>query len=327
MIKEILFTHDDMDGAGCRIVYELMHANQKKNEDYELFNCSNKGLDDKVIEVLNDSSFAECTHYVFADICPKHNTLLALKEHNIDVEIFDHHVSALESKPEEVFQDVKIIVTKNGIKQSGTSLLYEHYMMGIDFMEDNICKIFNNKQFELLVDTIRSYDTYEWKETNNVTAKRLQTLFFLLGMDNFCEKYINEIININNDKNKLFSEMEMKFIETKIQQEQSIIDSFTPEDGFAFDWNGNKTLLLLGTKGANISELGYQFLHKFPEYDIIVCYYAASGEFSLRTLKDEIRIDLMCTNLGGGGHTRAAGFTLDQKSQDKIINIIKDAFK
>lgn len=316
MIKSILFTHDDMDGAGCRIVYELAHKGLEKGVDYLVVNCTNAGVDDDVIKTLDSGVIDKNAKIYFGDIVASREVLEKIvNEFSMPV-ILDHHRTNFFATW--VVPDAHIVPENElGIMQSGTSLVYQYFSSisnGIDV---------KNKDFLAeFVDTIRSYDTYEWKETNNMNAKKLNMLFTLLGMERFCEQYIKRITT--DESSDIISIEDIKFVEAKLENEQRIIDNVTPDDVYHIDIHGLKTAFVLGGFGVNVSELAHQFLTKYTEFDVFASFSLwKGGEFSFRTIRDDLDIGKdIAVPIGGGGHPKAAGAPLGEEIREHIVNML-----
>ena len=340
MLNSILFTHDDLDGCGCRIIYEIAHSYEEKGREYDVLNCSNARLDEIVLKEIDSGRMhPDQTEVFFADICPKYDALRILKAKGYRVNIFDHHetnIPALEIYPN------AIIMERNelGKAVAGTSLLFQYF---VDLADKHpsweISKYFRAipnesemKRFEKLsrfVDTVRSYDTYEWKETGYIQAKELQTLFFMLGIENFCKKYVEELQKIPESLT-LISEGDMMFVKSKMDFEQSMIDSFTVNDVIPITLRGmiddvlHTGCLIVANKGAPISELGYQFLQKHPEFEFIVGFnFNFPGrEISFRARDESMQLGQnFAARIGGGGHPKAAGASFPAAAFEDLLNL------
>lgn len=322
MLKSILFTHDDLDGAGSRVVYELAHAKETKGVDYDVVNCTNAGIDNEVMETLRNENIDKNTEIIFADITAGRETLEYIINNFSMPKIFDHHRTNFFVTwivPEAV------IVPENelGVMQSGTSLLYQHYCKELDKFPT-----INSKGSERFlsdfVDTVRSYDTYEWKETNNLAARKLQVLFILLGMNRFCDQYIDRISSDTYiDKFNIIHIEDLKFVDAKLENEQNIIDSITPDDVYTINVGGRNAAFALGSFGVSVSELAHQFLNKYPDkFDMFISFNLwRGGEFSIRTIRDDIDVGSdIAAPLGGGGHPQAAGVPLPEYLREEMIN-------
>ena len=330
MLKKILFTHDDLDGAGSRVIFELAQTGLVKGTDYDVLNCSNTGLDKSVLNSINKEDYiGEDTHIYFADITPSNPVALELVKRYGDqnVFIFDHHPTAF---PVTSVIPGAIIIPENplGKMESGTSLLYHHLCeLGLEpeFINDDWSCLFvsgnnNSRLLSEFVDTIRSYDTYEFKETGNIMAKKMQILYSLLGMDRFCNRYVKKFTDGNSED--LISEVDAEFVNSKMEFEQKVIDNLSTDDIYPIELMGYRACLMIKPVYANISEVAYQFLKKNPQFDIFVSFsFVRNGEFSFRTLRDDINLGIdIAKPIGGGGHPKAAGSPLPEWLRDNFIN-------
>lgn len=321
-MKYLLFTHNDLDGAGCRIIFNYVFR-----QNGEVVICSNSDIDEKVLNALEGKILDRYNIIYFADICPSAEVLRRLTEYN--VRIYDHHVTnmyALGFADEYKTFIARIVSETDGKMESGTSLL-------ADAIIGELVVKFDTPMFHQLVDTIRSYDTYEWKKTNNLEAKKLQTLFHLMGLEAFCEYYENALINYQlKDVSfpmpapiELIDRAFIPIIENQLKQEQELINDFI-EYGTVYPINikGYNVALVLGVKGgANISELAVQYLNQHPEFDIMGIYMPYYNTISFRCVRNDINIgEEICAPIGGGGHPKAAGVILT----DAIENAITAAF-
>lgn len=329
MLKSILFTHTDLDGAGCRIIFELVNMDNIKGEDYLVLNCDNNTIDEDVMICLevNKDIINEDTHICFADIVAHDETLIYLKDKYKNIFIWDHHIG---NYPAQLIIPSATIISETplGVKESGTSLIYKHFMEQSFLSNIEIFdKKYNQSLISDFVDTIRSYDTYEWKETNNMKAKELVTLFFLLGMESFCKRYMEKLSNMKIDE-ELINDNDMDFVRAKLDNEQKIIDNLTPDDVFQIKLAGYNVAFLLGGRGANISELSYQFLQKYPEFDVFAAFLLNErNKISFRSIKDDVNVSDLAAKLQGGGHKLASGFSLPNDIIINIANVIFDYMK
>lgn len=329
-MKHILFTHDDLDGAGCTIIYTLAHRKLKEGIDYAIFNCSNGTVDDAVRVALEEEIITADSIVTFADISASRDVLTNLKDNiKCEVFVFDHHRTNFFVE-HILSDDHRRIIPENefGRQESGTSILYKFYCE-LEFAKNPIYEGFtssgNTDLFPIFVDTVRSYDTYEWKDTGNIEAKRLQTLFILLGMKRFCKIYTHILSKPapKGGETFLISPIHSLFIDAKLENEQNIIDNFTADDVMITNVRGYLTAVLLKSTGANFSELGYQFLRKYPDIDVIAALSMFNGgEFGFRAAKEGIDTGKeIALPLGGGGHPFASGARLPEELKADLANI------
>jgi len=334
MIKKIGIFHSDLDGLGCSIVFKAANYYLRENIDYLNFNC-NIGSDvaNTVDEILKRKDITNQTIWYFADIVPPAETLEMLLKNNFIVKIYDHHKS---NKFISSILPSAVILTEpiNGKLESGTSILYEYLKMEEEYRikspgkpkincKDNE-KMFYNNLISYFVDTVRSYDTFEWKDTNNLDAKKLQILFTLLNPNVFINKYLNKF---KNGHTVLFTKTELEFIQARIDNEDSIISNFTEDRIYPINVKGYKCALIMGPCGVNFSRLGHEFLTKYPSYDFIAQLNLNDMTVGVRTAKDDI--DLTCDldgSISPKGHPKAAGCNLPDEIKTKIVDLISEGF-
>ena len=326
--KEMAYIHTDLDGVGCSILYHLAHR-----DDLGITSClrnvDNGDLDAAVLKDMEDGVIDEDTFILFADICATRPVLEKLKEAGYEnVQVIDHHRTNFFAQM--VYPNA-IIIPENeaGKLESGTSLLWQYYAneyvntgkKEYEFTDHGV----NIEFLATLVDTIRSYDTYEWKSTNNQAAKELQVLFQLLGFNRFLTRYLDKITNTVGNV-PLISMTDMDFVSNRIEMEQDVINNFGLDDIYDVSYNGRRGALVLSTKGANISELGYQFLSNHPEFDFMVSFtLSRNGEFSFRAVKDDIDLGKeFAAPIGGGGHPKAAGAKVSNEFMDYLVDQLLD---
>lgn len=331
MMKRVLFTHTDLDGAGCRICFSLA-SQHIPYTDYRTYNCDYHNIDKCVMKAIDHNMIQKDTEVFFADICASRETMQMLKDEGYNVKIFDHHPTAEFVK--EIFEDAVVVsVNEKGIMECGTSLLFKYFRQCALETNNNpyrkyFCKNefnhFNYDMFVELVDTIRQWDTYEWKKSNNQKAKNLQTLFKILDMGSFCSKYLGRITNIMNHKLSLIPRSDMEFIISKNNAEQRIINKYNPDNVYTIDVRGYKCALICGYVDVNISELAYQFLTKYPEFDMFAIFtFSNGGKFEFRAVKDDIDLGKeIALPAGGGGHKLAAGANINSITKDAIIQML-----
>lgn len=324
MLKHVLFTHDDLDGAGCRVIFELGMAHLKKGEDFDVVNCSNNNIDDKVTDaIVKDGYINNETVVYFADICPSIDIANVLMKKFQHIIICDHHRTNFPIT--NVIPDALIIPEDGfGRQESGTSILYRWFCDQAArrstewWVKPFVDSDATGRFLSLFVDTVRSYDTYEWKDTDNILAKKLQMLFFLLGMDRFCNRYVDRILHNYIPTEELIIPGDMDFIDAKLEFEQKTIDGLTIGDVYETEVKGYKTAFLLTPVAANISEVAYQFLQKYPQFDLFASVtLSRGGEFSFRTQNPQIDVGEIITKpIGGGGHPRASGAPIPDYIKD-----------
>lgn len=334
MLKHVLFTHDDLDGAGCRIVFELAKYNMKKGAEYDIIICGNNTINGIVLDALSKEDYISKdgeTEIYFADICPSLEVLRKLADEYKNVKIFDHHVTNFPAQ--NVFPNAVIMPENNFHQmQSGTSLLYQHFVEITNTTEYGKLSAHKSltdtgkwgKLIGKFVDTVRAYDTYEFKETGEKLPKQLQTLFFLLGMERFVNKYMERFTSIQYPSESIILPNDMLFVDSKLEFEQRVIDNLSIDDVKIVDVKGYKTAFLLMPVAANISEVGYQFLDRNPDIDMLAYFsLARGGEFSFRTQRTNLDVGKdIAEPIGGGGHPKASGAPINENLQALLSGML-----
>lgn len=356
MLKTILFDHDDLDGAGCRIVFQLAYHHMKNGEEYKIVHCSNNHVDKIVTDMINSDDVNEDTEIYFSDICASREVLEAVVAKFKTVRIFDHHRTNFFATW--IVPNAVIVPENNlGVLESGTSLLFKYFAeiaannpydpRSLYFLDKNTLNklIADSKKsgknwkesiglfitaidhnnfgfFADLVENIRSYDTYDWKDKNNLTAKKLQTLFFLLGMDRFCHRYTERIIR--RDNTDIISKTDLEFVDAKLESEKRVIESIGLDDIYDVSIKGLRAAFILSSAGANISEVSHQFLTNHPEFDMFIGFnFSRGGEYSFRCVRDDIDIGTdIALPIGGGGHPKASGAPIPIGIKNSIIDLL-----
>lgn len=326
MLKLVLITHDDLDAAGCRITFEIAYHHLKKGEDYIVVNCANSTVDQQVLETLAREDISDTTKFFFADITCSRGVLETMVKNGYEIRMFDHHRTNFWTT---LVVNNAVIVEENelGIPQCGASLLYQYFCEGEYPYKDwrsDLSFTTPHKLMSVMIDSIRSSDTFEFKITNNMDAKKLNILFFMLGMERFCKKFVNKCL-FYSDQN-LFSGDELEFIDAKIENEQAIIDKFTLDDIYDTNVRGYRTAFLMKPTGANVSELAYQFLKANPQFDLFAYFSLFNGgEFSFRTQREDLDTGrVIAAPIGGGGHPKASGAPLDEVIKTAFFKILLD---
>lgn len=309
--KVRMFTHNDLDGVGCGIVGRVMLGN-----DIVISYINNHEVDSNVEECIkNHDKTNEYDLIIFSDLCPSQNALQNITTYFPGkVVVLDHHKSNIHAI--DILKENGIVeadMDKNGKFQCGTSLVYrwlsEHY---------NI-KLNNQKLMEEFVETVRSYDTYQWKTENNIQAKYLQTLCGMLSNETFVDKYVARLSD--GRSKKLIRDTEMEFVLSRVAQENESIEKIIGDlknVGWQSTINDKAIAIMFYPGGVNISELGYRFLEKYKQFDIFVAINTYYGTFNFRA-RDRVDATPFAIGGGGGGHPRACGCNIPKEIIDDFL--------
>ncbi|WP_277750893.1 DHH family phosphoesterase [Anaerobacillus alkaliphilus] len=294
-----LYTHNDLDGVGCGIVAKLAF-----DGNVEIRYNSVMGLDFQVSRFLEKPRKED--QLFITDLSVSEDNEKGLDKYvksGGKVNLIDHHKSALHFNNYS-WASVQVDYD-DGRLASATSLFYEHLK--------NEGLITPTNSIEEFVELVRQYDTWEWDQNENVTAKRLNDLFFMLSIDEFEERMVERL-----KKNEAFAfdEFEEKMLaleEEKIQRYvrkkkrelvQTFIDDYCVGIVHAESYH---------------SELGNELGKDNAHLDYIAIVSVGGKRMSLRTIHEYIDVSEIAGNYGGGGHAKASGCSLTPEAYEYFV--------
>jgi uncharacterized protein len=302
----IIFTDIDLDGLGCGLIAKLAFGD-KANVYY----CSYRNLNQRVETVIKNPENNNVEIYI-TDLAVNEMVEKKLEERfkqGKPVQMIDHHVTAMH------FNQYKwgrvIPEYETGKKTCATSLFY-------DFLIENE-KMERNKALEEFIELVRQYDTWEWDENNNVTAKRLNDLFYIRNREPFEEEMLKRLTEntdtfiLSDTENMLLDIEEQKinrYIHSKSRQMvQTFIDDYCVGIVHAEQY---------------LSELGNALNNIYPHLDMIVLLNMGGKKMGFRTIHDEVNVAEFAKRYGGGGHPKASGSELTGEAFNQfVVNVFE----
>lgn len=333
VLQVIDVTHTDLDGMGGAVLGILARPGINKTDTkvYRTIYAGYYDIDKQIQELIDQGLIGPETIINIIDITCSKEMLLQLLTITEQVRVFDHHQTAdwvAEVLPDLTIDDMEITdvielyfqrtfvvigPNKEGKLQSGTSIFGDWLLATNQLNHSNIMKVKN------FMETIRKYDTYEWKKDGDLFCKRLQILFSLLGRESFVRKYVSELAN--SDSQELINEECDMFINASLEKEAAGIQATLDAETFTITVQGVPTLVVFGTNGANISEFSHAALHMFPNLKMVACINIARNAVELRAREGEINTGKMFAKpCNGGGHPPASGFPLPNDIREMIIS-------
>ncbi|MEW8963234.1 DHH family phosphoesterase [Paraclostridium dentum] len=304
-----LFTHTDLDGVGCAILAKI--ASVINNIDIDIDFCDYNNINDKVNDFLKIINSYDKVFII--DISVNEEVAEKLDKYNDKVVLLDHHKTAdflNKYKWAHVYETLVVDLEINVYIKVCGAYLFLDYLITSNYL----------KNFEFLdiltdfVEVIREYDVWEWIEIDNILAKQLNDLLYILGKERFIEEFTKQLLNgkfVINDKLNFLLELEQEKIDDYIE-------------------NKNKNLIIRDIKGYNvgivfaeryISELGSRLMELHPELDFVVIINI-DKTISYRTNKNNIDLGEFAKIYGGGGHPQAAGSPVSDEVKNKIIDML-----
>ena len=188
---------------------------------------------------------------------------------------------------------------------SATSLFYK-YLISKGFLE-------KTDAVTEFVELVRQYDTWEWERNGNHQAHRLNTLFFLVSIEEFEEKMLERLqtaehFDFDELENQLLKVEENKISRYIRRKKRELVQKET--DG-----------KLAGVVYAEsyLSELGNELGKSFPHLDYIVMINIGAKRIALRTVHDHIDVSEIAGHYGGGGHQKASGCSLSNEAYKQFV--------
>lgn len=198
-MKVKLFTHDDLDGLGCAIVAKY------KFEDLDVEYCNYDEVDDKVRKFITEESHKYDRVFI-TDISVNEDIAKDIEEYIPHItNLIDHHATS-EWLNKYKWANVNPL-HEDSTKSSGTTMLWDY--------------LNQPKELYDFVEKVRRYDTWEWStKFNDLHAKQLNDLLYLIGRDKFIERFSNNPSINFTDGEKLILEVEQckinDYIENKL---------------------------------------------------------------------------------------------------------------
>jgi oligoribonuclease NrnB/cAMP/cGMP phosphodiesterase (DHH superfamily) len=303
-----VYSHNDLDGVSCGILakcafgkdvevrYNSVESLNTQVQRY-LERFAEKGGRDDLLLITDLSVNKEIEHVVNR-----------FSEAGGSVKLIDHHKTALHFNE---YQWAAVIVQyDDGRLASATSLFYE-YLVQKGWLTQSTA-------LDEYVELVRQYDTWEWDQNDNVQAKRLNDLFFLVSIDEFEEKMVTRL---QQSEHFFFDEFEEKILdmeEGKIERyvrrkRREVVQTFIDD----------RCAGIVHAESYH-SELGNELGKENPHLDYIAILNVGGRRVSFRTIHDETDVSQIAGQYGGGGHAKASGCSM---TEDVFRLYVAEAFR
>lgn len=299
--KVVLFSHDDLDGKSPKFIAKHTFGS---NLVYSRL-CGYHNIDQEILSFLESKNSLDYIIYI-TDIgisSEVANKLQELHEQGQEIHLLDHHVT---NEKLNVYEWATVIPERDGKKESGTSLFYEH-LVEKGFLEENtFLSTYSN--------TVRKYDTWEWYPEQDMLAHDLNMLFFLVEEDE-----MKKLVLEGAAQSEPFTQIPDRFT-LLMETEKKRIDRYCRRKLKTIRWKdmfGRKfAILYIDQYHPYVADAVQD---KFPETDVICMIDLAFNKVSLRARKDGVTVVDIAQRFGGGGHPQAAGFQLTKKAFSKFV--------
>lgn len=313
----LLLTHTDLDGAGAAVLTKFLFPRATVKH------CTNSVMS----EAIRDACLAEPHAYDFiiaCDIsCTKADaTELAasqwVKDHFV---LIDHHPTAMHLNAYNwatIYSDMvsdsfraSMYEDPNIGHSSGTGLLYDYFEYN-NLMPSSL-KPLTLKLMHAFVSLVSMYDTWDWSAIfNQPVAKDLSALCFLYGIEYFEEEMLNRITR--GDSNYLFNSVDNIMLRCENQKIVSHLERMRKSYRY-----GTITLadivynIVYCATSQYIPQTFEDMKYVYPDRDIYMIN--CGNTISMRACKANIDLSVIAKQLGGGGHTGAAGVPIPYEKQ------------
>ncbi|WP_221567860.1 DHH family phosphoesterase [Alkalihalobacillus sp. TS-13] len=295
-----LFTHNDLDGIGCGIVAKMAFG-----DAIDVRYNSVMGLDfqvERFLERKDEKQNKDLTLFI-TDLSVNEKNEKALDDFAQEggkVQLIDHHKTALH------FNDYDWGYVKveydDGRLACATSLLYS-YLVHHQLLEPSAA-------LEEFVELVRQYDTWEWEQNDNVKAKQLNDLFFMVSIDEFVEKMVPRLERMDHFEYDEFEQKLLEMEEDKIERyirrkKRELVQTFV----------GDYCTGIVHAESYH-SELGNELGTANRHLDYITILNMGGRKISFRTIHDDVDVSAVAGYFGGGGHAKAAGCSMNEESYE-----------
>ena len=289
----LLITHIDLDGIACAVLGKIAFGNNVK-----VVYANYNNINIIVNELIDSGEHKEYSQIYITDISVDKETAEKINK-TVDVEIvylLDHHETATHLNDYSwAFVKTELL----GKKTCGAEMLYTSLITHGSTL--NPTKVLND-----FVETVRSYDTWDWKRDENQKAKDLNDVLTLIGRDKFVDTY-STLLELDSE-NETFEIMQFHIEMLKykrIEIDRYISSKLLQVKTFP-DRENNIVAFVLAD--SNISELGSKIC------EATACDYCCilyGNKMSLRSVGD-FDVSEIARRNNGGGHKNASGMDIDK---------------
>jgi len=286
-----LYTHNDLDGVGCGIVARCAFGD-RVDIRYNSVQSLNPQVE-RFLETYRDKPKKGGMLFI-TDLSVSEENERRLERHvqgGGKARLLDHHKTSLHLN-RHAWATVQVEYD-DGRPSSATSLFYEYLVQHRMLPANGAIAEF--------VELVRLYDTWGWEKAEEVRAKRLNDLFFLLSLDEFEDRMVERLKRGEafafTDFEERLLELEEEKIERYVRRKRrELVQTFV--DG--------RCVGIVHAESYH-SELSHELGRTYPHLDYIAIANVGGKKLSLRTMHDDVDVSDIAASFGGGGHAKAAG--------------------
>lgn len=313
-----LFTHTDLDGIGCAILFKNMCTKLCSGLDIEY--CGYDTIDERVGDMLDNHTYNDYMFIFVTGLSISDQVAKQINERGLDTQFFllDHHNTASHLN---VYPWASVTtIDENGNPTSSTKMLYD-FFKSVSVYDESIYTPDEIRLISMFVDRVRYWDVWRWKAVYDggiygSECKQLNDLLSIYGRDYFIEWVLKRFDPVfacgkfpafsSSDGillQRLQSEIE-RYINKKDKEMIELCNTLVTLTEIIYHPYG------VVFADRYTSELGEALSRRHPDLHYIMIVDIGAGRVSYRTVRDDIDLCAdIAYSFGGGGHAQAAGST------------------
>ena len=260
----------------------------------------------EIKEIISNQHTKPIVYYL--DYCPDFLTALEISGLVEKIIIIDHHKSAcdkfqtdLNGYIVQMMESPNIELTFNN-KKSGCQLTWEY--------------CYPNKEYPLSVKHIGNRDIWVWDDINTEPFTSAYHLHYDINKELTPKERLNIYTNILECDENTFNiivEKGKKLIKKMKNECLELLPAVSSLIDFDIDGKHLMVIEVSMTKYHLTKYIQELIKSKYPEHQVLRLVYKKElmNVYSLRSLHDEIRVDLLAQKYGGNGHTQASGYSIN----------------
>ena len=322
-MKIKLFSHWDLDGYGCNILLKYLFS------DVDCVNTNYDKINELITNFIDSEDYKNYEVIYITDISVSKEVaekIQKIYEKGFKIQLLDHHKNLEWLNKYEWANVYYTEIVRDTI--SGTKLLYNNLLCNkFELTPDRLSLYSFEKDtcLEELVYLIDSYDTWKWKEEDDICPKQLNDLFFILGAEQFESGLINSYYDSFEvmEKYKFLLERKQKEIDELYKKlvNNMVIKTINCSNISMGDSKSYTAGIIFSENYA--SELGNRICEARDGIDFACIINMRDKRVSLRSTKEDIDVSHIASYFHlGGGIKHAAGFQIPQCDEKEAVDNI-----
>ena len=260
----------------------------------------------EIKEIIKKQANKPIVYYL--DYCPDFLTALEISGLVEKIIIIDHHKSAcdkfqtdLEGYIVQMIENPNIELTFNNNK-SGCQLTWDYCYPG--------------KEYPTSVKHIGNRDIWVWDDVDTEPFTCAYQLYYELNNELSPEERLDiysKILNCNEDTVSHIIEKGKTLIEKMKYECLDLLPNVRPCVDFDVKGHQLSVIEIPMTKYHLTKYIQELIKNQYPEHEVLRLVYQkdSMNVYSLRSLKEEVRVDLLAQKYGGNGHAQASGYKIN----------------